>query len=551
MSKSEDYLKTIKKRMGWQVGLQTATLFAIGGINTAIKEECGIISSEIMSLSEKTSKGLDNVKDAVQSLEASLIYGIEEIKWLLGSIDDKLKLIIGLIQFPSSTESNEKYLIGYELFKAEYYNEAIEQFDIAIKLSPLNLNARVGLYLSKLKTNNIADLELLFEIAKLTNSDFYIHKEVTQNVRDASIKFFTNFIGSQLCNLLEYRKWIELYYNTIPEIAKRDLTNKIRLIEALIYAGEDYTSLLTDLFDEGLLNAVLFGINYKETKEFEQFISYCFNLSKERLKIKNIEDLKFKYELPVMKSLKNFNQYVTSKEGIFAFGKAKRSIANKNNLIESIYLLIDNIPQYYELLKENEKNFNSDISSIKNININIESEESDEFLLDSFKMILDQYLKIIEAYKESENKKIIIEKEKTINQLIKFEKKLPVLPDQENEFCSIINKYFSDNSNAKNQKIDFEKCLEELLNLESTIETGKNESENDNENELEYEFENIEAVCQFCEEKFDLDYEEIKLLVHEKTVKARCPHCEEINVYEYDNLEMDVNEVEEEENDEN
>ncbi len=551
MSKSEDYLKTIKKRMGWQVGLQTATLFAIGGINTAIKEECGIISSEIMSLSEKTSKGLDNVKDAVQSLEASLIYGIEEIKWLLGSIDDKLKLIIGLIQFPSSTESNEKYLIGYELFKAEYYNEAIEQFDIAIKLSPLNLNARVGLYLSKLKTNNIADLELLFEIAKLTNSDFYIHKEVTQNVRDASIKFFTNFIGSQLCNLLEYRKWIELYYNTIPEIAKRDLTNKIRLIEALIYAGEDYTSLLTDLFDEGLLNAVLFGINYKETKEFEQFISYCFNLSKERLKIKNIEDLKFKYELPVMKSLKNFNQYVTSKEGIFAFGKAKRSIANKNNLIESIYLLIDNIPQYYELLKENEKNFNSDISSIKNININIESEESDEFLLDSFKMILDQYLKIIEAYKESENKKIIIEKEKTINQLIKFEKKLPVLPDQENEFCSIINKYFSDNSNAKNQKIDFEKCLEELLNLESTIETGKNESENDNENELEYEFENIEAVCQFCEEKFDLDYEEIKFLVHEKTVKARCPHCEEINVYEYDNLEMDVNEVEEEENDEN
>jgi tetratricopeptide (TPR) repeat protein len=145
MNKSEDYLKSIKSRMGWQVGLQTATLFAIGGLNSSIREECSIIAEDVKKLSDKTIKGLDNVQDAVQSLETSLIYGIEELKWILGSIDDKLKIIIGLIQFPKSTESNEKYLMGYELYKSEYYKEAIEQFENAVKLSPLNLNARVGL----------------------------------------------------------------------------------------------------------------------------------------------------------------------------------------------------------------------------------------------------------------------------------------------------------------------------------------------------------------------------------------------------------------------
>ena len=36
---SQEYLKSIKSRMGWQVGLQAATLLAVGGVNSQIKEQ--------------------------------------------------------------------------------------------------------------------------------------------------------------------------------------------------------------------------------------------------------------------------------------------------------------------------------------------------------------------------------------------------------------------------------------------------------------------------------------------------------------------------------
>jgi len=535
MNKSEDYLKSIKSRMGWQVGLQTATLFAIGGLNSSLKEECGIIAEEVKKLGDNTSKGFDNLQNAVQSLETSLIYGIEELKWILGSIDDKLKAIIGLIQFPKSTESNEKYLMGYELYKSEYYKEALEQFEYAINLSPLNLNARIGLYLSKCKISEKPDIESLIEIAKLTNSDFYLHKEVTQDIRSASIIFFTNFVGSQLCLANEYTKWVELYNNVIPSIAKNDLPNKIRLVEALINTNGGYLSLLTELFDEGYLSAVLFGLNYKETTEFARFIETCFDLSRERLNIKNIDANKCQHNLPILKSIENFFSYLLSKEGIFAFGKLNASIAQKNNLIESIYLLNDNIPKQYDLLKETERNLDNDIVSIEGIQIGAIEKEDNEFLSDSYKMISDTYQEIVVKYKTNEISRIQIEKNKTILFLQKFEKKVPELEKYQSDLCAVIQKYFSVASYKKNNSMDFINSLGELLKF-SSPRLPKNEKEDSNVDDIIDALSSLDPLsiwkCNECEKIFILEQEQLEDLKSEGTIDVECPNCNEMNTCE-------------------
>jgi tetratricopeptide (TPR) repeat protein len=540
MNKSEDYLKSIKSRIGWQVGLQTATLFAIGGVNSSIREECGLIAEDVKKLSDNTIKGLNSVQDAVQSLETSLIYGIEELKWILGSIDDELKIIIGLIQFPKSTESNEKYLMGYELYKSEYYEEAIKQFENAVKLSPLNLNARVGLYLSKLKISENPDIESLIEIAKLTNSDFYLHKEVTQAVRDASFLFFTNFVSSQLCFLNEFSKWIELYSTVIPSIAQNDLSNKVRLIESLINTNEDYSSLLTDLFDEGYLGSVLFGLNYKETKGFAKFIETCFNLSKKRLNIKEIDTEKRKYNLPIIQSIENFFNYISSKEGIFVFGKLNNSIAEKNNITESLYMLNDNIPKYYELLKETERSLSNDVVSIADIQINTIYEESNEYLSDSFKNISDDYKKIITKYKTDETKRIKTEINKTILLAQKFEKGIPELEKYENDLCAVIQKHFSKISYDKKHSLGFKKGLEELLKVSHSFTKNENEvSDSDSiKDKLKDMLSSLDPLatweCSKCKRLFVLGPEEIEELKNEGSIEIECPTCNEMCTCEID-----------------
>ena len=132
--------------MGWQVGLQAATLFAVGGVNSQIKSQTDILGDKLKDLKDETIEGFASVTDALYSLEASLMTGIEDIKWFLGSIDDKLGKIIGLIEYPRATQSTEQFKIGMELYKQEFYDKALKCFEQSVEKNPLNLNAKAGLF---------------------------------------------------------------------------------------------------------------------------------------------------------------------------------------------------------------------------------------------------------------------------------------------------------------------------------------------------------------------------------------------------------------------
>ncbi|MDC1063909.1 hypothetical protein OAQ16_05690, partial [Flavobacteriales bacterium] len=140
-SSSDKNLKSIKSRMGWQVALQAGTLLSIGSLNSTVKKQTDLITSELTQIQDINIDGFASIEDALNSLESSLIAGFEDLKWFLGSIDDKLAKLIGLVEFPKSTESTEQYLFGLELFKQEYYKKSITSFSSAIDKNPLNLNA--------------------------------------------------------------------------------------------------------------------------------------------------------------------------------------------------------------------------------------------------------------------------------------------------------------------------------------------------------------------------------------------------------------------------
>ena len=133
--------------MGWQVGLQAATLLAVGGVSSSVRDQTEVIRDSLTTLQDETIEGFNSVTDAINSLEATLLTGIEDIKWYLGSIDDKLGKLIGLIEYPMATESTEQFKIGMELYKQEFYDKALKCFEASVDKNPLNLNAKVGLYL--------------------------------------------------------------------------------------------------------------------------------------------------------------------------------------------------------------------------------------------------------------------------------------------------------------------------------------------------------------------------------------------------------------------
>ncbi len=70
---STQHLKSIKSRMGWQVGLQAATLLAVGGVSSSVRDQTEVIRDSLTTLQDETIEGFNSVTYAINSLEATLL----------------------------------------------------------------------------------------------------------------------------------------------------------------------------------------------------------------------------------------------------------------------------------------------------------------------------------------------------------------------------------------------------------------------------------------------------------------------------------------------
>jgi hypothetical protein len=458
---SEKQLNTIKSRMAWQVGLQTATLFAVGATNSSIKEQTEIISEKLHALEIETIKGFTDVTEALNSIESTLLNGIEDLKWMLGSIDDKLGKIVGLIQYPRATESVEQYKIGMELYKQEFYEKSIICFNSAIEKNPLNLNALCGLYLAKKYYDKKSDINSLFDIVKLTNSDFLYNIDTTDQFKNKNINYFINFCFSEFLINKEYKAIIDLYDTEISSSTREELAVKLKYINAVILSGNDYKELLNGIINEGELEKLLVYFNYeKENKFITEFLKDVLDFILLRIP-ENLQTLdKNDVKLTIQKKAIFFNENINKNPDLLLkFGFYENGLSNKISKIKTFYDAANHSKSKYESLDDAIKTSKANLKLIKKINLPIYSKNKENFLSDAHSQIVKDINSNINEYKlnlTNKFKKSISTYSKQMDELNIY---YPDFEENSDNETSIIRR-FLDNIDLDRKSINIDKIFE-------------------------------------------------------------------------------------------
>ena len=446
--------------MGWQVGLQAATLLAVGGVNSQIKEQTDYLGGCLNELQENTIEGFSSVVNAVNSLEASLISGLEEIKWYLGSIDDKLGKIVGLIEYSKATESSEQFKIGMELFKQEFYEKAANSFNKSFEANPLNINALVGLYLTEKKKDKKISNKKLEDIIKLTGTDFLYHLKTTNTVKENSINYFINFSFGEFLENKSYESLVNFYENSINSFSKEHLPIKLKYINALVFSGKPYNQYISDILSEGQLGNLMLFFKYEENNvNVVEFIKYATELI--RVRLPNSESYVFKTNPNTL--IENKAKFLKEKiygdlKFIMKLGFYQTSLAKKVKALKTFFDAAlstpSSIESTIELIETNENNLNI----INSIEKPIFFRETESFCKDANNELVKEINKHIDTYKNktSNGLKSEVTKLKKIHK--EFSSSYPKLDNETDDSYKII-KLFIQNIDESNKAINLEKIF--------------------------------------------------------------------------------------------
>ena len=400
-------LESVKTRMGWQIALQTGTLLSIGNLNSSVKKQTNYITEELKQIQEVNIDRFEDIESAINSLEYSLISGFEDLKWFLGSTDDNLAKIIGLIEFPKSTESTEQYIFGLELFRKGFYDKAFKSFKNSIDKNPLNLNANIGLYLSKKSLKKTIDYKILDDIIKLTDSNFTLNTEMSNDSKDISIKFFSNFVINELSENDQHKLIIKYYENELTSIAKDELNISIKYITAKIIEGKDYEEDLKKIINEGKLFYLICFMNYKESDKFSNFILSCSRMFKEYfeeyLDLELIND-----NLEIVNVAKLLINKLSDNTELLKFAVVKSSYSVKSLALDLFFEKAKNASLFYKEIENKIKTDEYALNRVSNLAPVINEPQNNKFLKDAHSAINSKIIYPIKSYIE-DNKKYLNE----------------------------------------------------------------------------------------------------------------------------------------------
>ena len=456
---STQHLKSIKSRMGWQVGLQAATLLAVGGVSSSVRDQTEVIRDSLTTLQDETIEGFNSVTDAINSLEATLLTGIEDIKWYLGSIDDKLGKLIGLIEYPMATESTEQFKIGMELYKQEFYDKALKCFEASVDKNPLNLNAKVGLYLTRKQLKTKKNKDILIEIVKLTGGNFLFHTKATSEVKENSTNYFVNFCFGELLEAKDYKSIIECYENELEGFSKEHLPIKLKYVNALVLDGKEYDTYFEEILTEGHLEKLMLFFRYEEkNKNVISFLEKVVDFIKIRLP--ELENLEEKPDQPIIQKKAIFFKNTLEKDvkTLMKLGFFETSLSDKVKALKTFYDAAKSAPEALETAENLKKSNEENLKIIETIQDPKFFKEDNSFCIDAQKQIINETNKHIQAYKKkitTSLKKEVTELNKTIKQ---FSTGYPKLEKDSQESCQIVRTFVS-NIDQLNEVISLEKIF--------------------------------------------------------------------------------------------
>ena len=445
--------------MGWQVGLQAATLLAVGGVSSSVRDQTEVIRDSLTTLQDETIEGFNSVTDAINSLEATLLTGIEDIKWYLGSIDDKLGKLIGLIEYPMATESTEQFKIGMELYKQEFYDKALKCFEASVDKNPLNLNAKVGLYLTRKQLKTKKNKDILIEIVKLTGGNFLFHTKATSEVKENSTNYFVNFCFGELLEAKDYKSIIECYENELEGFSKEHLPIKLKYVNALVLDGKEYDTYFEEILTEGHLEKLMLFFRYEEkNKNVISFLEKVIDFIKIRLP--ELENLEEKPDQPIIQKKAIFFKNTLEKDvkTLMKLGFFETSLSDKVKALKTFYDAAKSAPEALETAENLKKSNEENLKIIETIQDTKFFKEANGFCIDAQKQIINETNKHIQAYKKkitTSLKKEVTELNKTIKQ---FSTGYPKLEKDSQESCQIVRTFVS-NIDQLNEVISLEKIF--------------------------------------------------------------------------------------------
>ena len=445
--------------MGWQVGLQAATLLAVGGVSSSVRDQTEVIRDSLTTLQDETIEGFNSVTDAINSLEATLLTGIEDIKWYLGSIDDKLGKLIGLIEYPMATESTEQFKIVMELYKQEFYDKALKCFEASVDKNHLNLNAKVGLYLTRKQLKTKKNKDILIEIVKLTGGNFLFHTKATSEVKENSTNYFVNFCFGELLEAKDYKSIIECYENELEGFSKEHLPIKLKYVNALVLDGKEYDTYFEEILTEGHLEKLMVFFRYEEkNKNVISFLEKVIDFIKIRLP--ELENLEEKPDQPIIQKKAIFFKNTLEKDvkTLMKLGFFETSLSDKVKALKTFYDAAKSAPEALETAENLKKSNEENLKIIETIQDPKFFKEANGFCIDAQKQIISETNKHIQAYKKkitTSLKKEVTELNKTIKQ---FSTGYPKLEKDSQESCQIVRTFVS-NIDQLNEVISLEKIF--------------------------------------------------------------------------------------------
>ena len=220
-------LESIKRRQGWMIAAQVATVAAITHQTQQTTDALRLVNDTLISIESTIQDGFDTLESSIERLESNLIENLNEIKWYLFNVDQKLDQLINLVKFSGATKSAEYNKQGFILYKIGSYSEAIIQLNKSLQENPLNIEAYINLGFVFLREEKLEDSIFNFEKAsKLVKEDFSYFEEVSQD----RLKSTEVFILDNLATLYALQEKHNQSIDSLNKIISKDIDKKTEVL---------------------------------------------------------------------------------------------------------------------------------------------------------------------------------------------------------------------------------------------------------------------------------------------------------------------------------
>ena len=270
-------LESIKRRQGWMITAQIATVAAIAHQTKVTTDALKLVNDTLVSIEDTIQNGFNSLESSIERLESNLIENLNEIRWYLFNVDQKLDQLINLVKFSGATKSAEYNRQGFILYKIGIHEEAISQLKKSLHENPLNIEAYINLGFVYLRMENLDESIKNFELAsKLVNEDFSYFEEISvDRLRTTEV-----FILDNLSTLYSMRDQNHQSIELMNKILDKEIDKKTEIItkyklakyKCLIREFDDALEIIKELINNQYLEPVALAVSNPEFSEISHKI---------------------------------------------------------------------------------------------------------------------------------------------------------------------------------------------------------------------------------------------------------------------------------------